>query len=115
MNFNINTEKYVIEKSYDFLGMNESKISELFKTEGELTIHDGMLKMKTTSNKNPRLHAAIIQKFKLTDKDILYFENRVVHITLGMFKKNEINDRITRNDSKMRGRYGKENIYSRKT
>ena len=47
MNFNINTEKYVIEKSYDFLDMNQSKISELFKTEGELTIHDGMLKMKT--------------------------------------------------------------------
>ena len=67
MNFNINTEKYVIEKSYDFLGMNESKISELFKTEGELTIHDGMLKMKTTLNKNPRLHAAIIPKFKLTE------------------------------------------------
>ena len=67
MNFNINTEKYVIEKSYDFLGMNESKISELFKTEGELTIHDGMLKMKTTSNRNPNLHAAIIPKFKLTE------------------------------------------------
>ena len=67
MNFNINTEKYVIEKSYDFLDMNESKISELFKTEGELTIHDGMLKMKTTLNKNPRLHAAIIPKFKLTE------------------------------------------------
>ena len=67
MNFNINTEKYVIEKSYDFLDMNESKISELFKTEGTLTIHDGMLKMKTTSNKNPRLHAAIIPKFKLTE------------------------------------------------
>ena len=67
MNFNINTEKYVIEKSYDFLDMNESKISELFKKEGELTIHDGMLKMKTTSNKNPRLHAAIIPKFKLTE------------------------------------------------
>ena len=67
MNFNINTEKYVIEKSYDFLDMNESKISELFKTEGELTIHDGMLKMKTTSNKNPRLHAAISPKFKLTE------------------------------------------------
>ena len=67
MNFNINTEKYVIEKSYDFLGMNESKISELFKTEGELTIHDGMLKMKTTTNKNPNLHAAISPKFKLTE------------------------------------------------
>ena len=67
MNFNINTEKYVIEKSYDFLGMNESKISELFKTEGELTIHDGMLKMKTTSNRNPNLHAAISPKFKLTE------------------------------------------------
>ena len=67
MNFNINTEKYVIEKSYDFLDMNESKISELFKTEGELTIHDGMLKMKTTSNRNPNLHAAIIPKFKLTE------------------------------------------------
>ena len=67
MNFNINTEKYVIEKSYGFLGMNESKISELFKTEGELTIHDGMLKMKTTSNRNPNLHAAIIPKFKLTE------------------------------------------------
>ena len=67
MNFNINTEKYVIEKSYDFLDMNESKISELFKTEGTLTIHDGMLKMKTTSNRNPRLHAAIIPKFKLTE------------------------------------------------
>ena len=67
MNFNINTEKYVIEKSYDFLDMNESKISELFKTEGTLTIHDGMLKMKTTSNKNPNLHAAISPKFKLTE------------------------------------------------
>ena len=67
MNFNINTEKYVIEKSYDFLDMNESKISELFKTEGELTIHDGMLKMKTTSNRNPNLHAAISPKFKLTE------------------------------------------------
>ena len=67
MNFNINTEKYVIEKSYDFLDMNESKISELFKTEGTLTIHDGMLKMKTTSNRNPRLHAAISPKFKLTE------------------------------------------------
>ena len=67
MNFNFNTEKYVIEKSYDFLDMNESKISELFKTEGELTIHDGMLKMKTTLNKNPRLNAAIIPKFKLTE------------------------------------------------
>ena len=67
MNFNINTEKYVIEKSYDFLGMNESKISELFKTEGTLTIHDGMLKMKTTTNKNPNLHAAISPKFKLTE------------------------------------------------
>ena len=67
MNFNINTEKYVIEKSYDFLGMNESKISELFKTEGELTIHDGMLKMKTTSNRNPNLHAAISPKYKLTE------------------------------------------------
>ena len=32
MNFNINTEKYFIEKSYDLLDMNESKISELFKT-----------------------------------------------------------------------------------
>ena len=67
MNFNVNTEKYVIEKSYDFLGMNESKISELFKTEGTLTIHDGMLKMKTTSNRNPNLHAAISPKFKLTE------------------------------------------------
>lgn len=67
MNFNINTEKYVIEKSYDFLGMNESKISELFKTEGELTIHDGMLKMKTTTNKNPTLNASISPKFKLTE------------------------------------------------
>ena len=67
MNFNINTEKYVIEKSYDFLGMNDSKISELFKTDGTLTINDGMLKMKTTTNKNPRLHAAIIPKFKLTE------------------------------------------------
>ena len=67
MNFNINTEKYVIEKSYDFLGMNESKISELFKTEGTLTINDGMLKMKTTSNRNPNLHAAISPKFKLTE------------------------------------------------
>ena len=67
MNFNINTEKYVIEKSYDFLDMNESKISELFKTEGELTINDGMLKMKTTSNKNPNLHASISPKFKLTE------------------------------------------------
>ena len=67
MNFNVNTEKYVIEKSYDFLDMNESKISELFKTEGELTIHDGMLKMKTTSNRNPNLHAAISPKFKLTE------------------------------------------------
>ena len=67
MNFNVNTEKYVIEKSYDFLDMNESKISELFKTEGELTIHDGMLKMKTTSNKNPNLHASISPKFKLTE------------------------------------------------
>ena len=66
MNFNINTEKYVIEKSYDFLGMNDSKISELFKTEGTLTINDGMLKMKTTNNKNPRLNAAISPKFKLT-------------------------------------------------
>ena len=67
MNFNINTEKYVIEKSYDFLDMNESKISELFKTEGEFTINDGMLKMKTTSNRNPNLHAAISPKFKLTE------------------------------------------------
>ena len=67
MNFNINTEKYVIEKSYDFLDMNESKISELFKTEGELTIHDGMLKMKTTSNRNPNLHASISPKYKLTE------------------------------------------------
>ena len=67
MNFNINTEKYVIEKSYDFLDMNESKISELFKTDGELTIHDGMLKMKTTTNKNPNLHASISPKFKLTE------------------------------------------------
>ena len=67
MNFNINTEKYVIEKSYDFLGMNDSKISELFKTEGTLTINDGMLKMKTTNNKNPRLNAAISPKFKLTE------------------------------------------------
>ena len=66
MNFNFNTEKYVIEKSYDFLDMNDSKISELFKTEGTLTINDGMLKMKTTLNKNPRLNAAIIPKFKLT-------------------------------------------------
>ena len=66
MNFNINTEKYVIEKSYDFLGMNDSKISELFKTDGTLTINDGMLKMKTKTNKNPNLHAAIIPKFKLT-------------------------------------------------
>ena len=67
MNFNINTEKYVIEKSYDFLDMNESKISELFKTEGELTIHDGMLKMKTTTNISPNLHASISPKFKLTE------------------------------------------------
>lgn len=67
MNFNINTEKYVIEKSYDFLDMNESKIPELFKTEGTLTINDGMLKMKTTTNKNPNLHAAISPKFKLTE------------------------------------------------
>ena len=67
MNFNFNTEKYVIEKSYDFLDMNESKISELFKTEGTLTIHDGMLKMKTTSNRNPNLHAAISPKYKLTE------------------------------------------------
>ena len=67
MNFNINTEKYVIEKSYDFLGMNDSKISELFKTDGTLTINDGMLKMKTTTNKNPNLHAAISPKFKLTE------------------------------------------------
>ncbi len=67
MNFNINTEKYVIEKSYDFLDMNESKISELFKTDGEFTIHDGMLKMKTTINKSPYLHAAISPKFKLTE------------------------------------------------
>ena len=67
MNFNFNTEKYVIEKSYDFLDMNESKISELFKTEGTLTINDGMLKMKTTTNHNPRLHAAISPKFKLTE------------------------------------------------
>ena len=76
MNFNINTEKYVIEKSYDFLGMNESKISELFKTEGELTIHVGMLKMKTTSNRNPNLHAAISPKFKLT-KDVKKLEIQV--------------------------------------
>ena len=76
MNFNINTEKYVIEKSYDFLGMNESKISELFKTEGTLTIHDGMLKMKTTTNKNPNLHAAISPKFKLT-KDVKKLEIQV--------------------------------------
>ena len=76
MNFNINTEKYVIEKSYDFLDMNESKISELFKTEGELTIHDGMLKMKTTSNKNPNLNAAISPKFKLT-KDVKKLEIQV--------------------------------------
>ena len=67
MNFNINTEKYVIEKSYDFLDMNESKISELFKTEGELTIHDGMLKMKTTTDRNATLHAAISPKFRLTE------------------------------------------------
>ncbi len=67
MNFNINTEKYVIEKSYDFLDMNESKISELFKTEGELTIHDGMLKMKTTINRSPHLYATISPKFKLTE------------------------------------------------
>ena len=67
MNFNINTEKYVIEKSYDFLDMNESKISELFETEGELTIRDGMLKMKTTTNRNATLHAAISPKFKLTE------------------------------------------------
>ena len=67
MNFNIDTEKYVIEKSYDFLDMNESKISELFKTEGELTIHDGMLKMKTTTNRNATLHAAISPKFRLTE------------------------------------------------
>ena len=76
MNFNINTEKYVIEKSYDFLGMNESKISELFKTEGTLTIHDGMLKMKTTSNRNPNLHAAISPKFKLTE-DVKKLEIKV--------------------------------------
>ena len=76
MNFNINTEKYVIEKSYDFLDMNESKISELFKTEGELTIHDGMLKMKTTSNRNPNLHAAISPKFKLTE-DVKKLEIKV--------------------------------------
>ena len=67
MNFNFNTEKYVIEKSYDFLDMNESKISELFKTEGTLTIHDGMLKMKTTSNRNPNFNASISPKFKLTE------------------------------------------------
>lgn len=76
MNFNINTEKYVIEKSYDFLGMNDSKISELFKTDGTLTINDGMLKMKTTTNKNPRLHAAIIPKFKLT-QDVKKLEIQV--------------------------------------
>lgn len=76
MNFNINTEKYVIEKSYDFLDMNESKISELFKTEGTLTINDGMLKMKTTTNKNPNLHAAISPKFKLT-KDVKKLEIQV--------------------------------------
>ena len=76
MNFNINTEKYVIEKSYDFLDMNESKISELFKTEGTLTIHDGMLKMKTTTNKNPNLHAAISPKFKLTE-DVKKLEIKV--------------------------------------
>ena len=76
MNFNINTEKYVIEKSYDFLGMNESKISELFKTEGELTIRDGMLKMKTTTNRNATLHAAISPKFKLT-KDVKKLEIQV--------------------------------------
>ena len=76
MNFNINTEKYVIEKSYDFLGMNDSKISELFKTDGTLTINDGMLKMKTTTNKNPNLHAAIIPKFKLT-QDVKKLEIQV--------------------------------------
>ena len=67
MNFNINTEKYVIEKSYDFLDMNESKISELFKTEGEFSIHEGMLKMKTTTNKSPDVYASISPKFKLTE------------------------------------------------
>lgn len=76
MNFNINTEKYVIEKSYDFLDMNESKISELFKTEGELTIHDGMLKMKTTANRNATLHAALSPKFKLT-QDVKKIEIQV--------------------------------------
>ena len=76
MNFNINTEKYVIEKSYDFLDMNESKISELFKTDDKLTINDGMLKMITTTNKNPNLHAAIIPKFKLT-QDVKKLEIQV--------------------------------------
>ena len=44
-----------------------------------------------------------------------YVNILILSLFIYLFKKNEINDRITRNDSKMRGRYGKENIYSRKT
>lgn len=44
-----------------------------------------------------------------------YVNTLILSLFIYLFKKNEINDRITRNDSKMRGRYGKENIYSRKT
>lgn len=44
-----------------------------------------------------------------------YVNMLILSLFIYLFKKNEINDRITRNDSKMRGRYGKENIYSRKT
>lgn len=49
------------------------------------------LVVEIESSEIDSLYNELIQKFKLTDKDILYFENRVVHITLGMFKKNEIN------------------------
>ena len=44
-----------------------------------------------------------------------YVNILILSLFIYLFKKNEIDDRITRNDSKMRGRYGKENIYSRKT
>ena len=44
-----------------------------------------------------------------------YVNILILSLFIYLFKKNEINDRITRKESKMRGRYGKENIYSRKT
>lgn len=65
--------------------------------------------MQLSYSKNVILTEMIIQP------GTSYVNILILSLFIYLFKKNEINDRITRNDSKMRGRYGKENIYSRKT